>query len=138
MHRLMFQYDKIVIISSPLYYYWHNDTGITKSQWTPKRLDEFEAMDIQIAFFKERGIKQVYDRMLKYYVMVIVWQYEMLIVSDVISASEQKKYRKMMSKKLRRILLKHMSWWKTEWKRDKKVFDIAFPYVMRFYWLLKK
>ena len=35
--------------------YYFNPTGITKSAWTPKRLDAWEAYEQQIAFFEQRG-----------------------------------------------------------------------------------
>lgn len=54
-YRLLFAQEALTVIPAPLYAYYFNPTGITKSAWTPKRLDAWEAYEQQIAFFEQRG-----------------------------------------------------------------------------------
>ena len=54
-YKLLFAQDCITVIPAPLYAYFYNPTGITKSAWTPGRLDAWEAYEQQIAFFEQRG-----------------------------------------------------------------------------------
>lgn len=49
-YRLLFAQEALTVIPAPLYAYYFNPTGITKSAWTPKRLDAWEAYEQQIAF----------------------------------------------------------------------------------------
>lgn len=49
-YRLLFSQEALTVIPAPLYAYYFNPTGITKSAWTPKRLDAWEAYEQQIAF----------------------------------------------------------------------------------------
>ena len=58
-YRLLFESDRLAVIPAPLYAYFYNDTGITKSKWKPKRLDAWEAYEQQIAFFEERGLMEL-------------------------------------------------------------------------------
>lgn len=54
-YRLLFADDRISVIPAPLYAYYYNPEGITKSKWVPKRLDAWEAYEQQLAFFAGRG-----------------------------------------------------------------------------------
>lgn len=54
-YRLLFAQEVLTIIPAPLYAYYYNPTGITKSGWNVKSLDAWEAYEQQIAFFEQRG-----------------------------------------------------------------------------------
>lgn len=58
-YRLLFESDRLAVIPAPLYAYFYNDTGITKSKWKPKRLDAWEAYEQQIAFFDQQGLEDL-------------------------------------------------------------------------------
>ena len=54
-YRILFSYPQIAVIPAPLYAYYINPAGITKSVQTIKRYDVIQAYDDQISFFlKER------------------------------------------------------------------------------------
>lgn len=54
-YRILFAQETLSVILAPLYAYFVNSQGITKSNWTPKKLDAWEAYDQQIAFFEKMG-----------------------------------------------------------------------------------
>ncbi|MBO7253354.1 MAG: glycosyltransferase family 2 protein [Oscillospiraceae bacterium] len=54
-YRLLFADEKLAVIPAPLYAYYYNPEGITKSKWVPKRLDAWEAYEQQLTFFAERN-----------------------------------------------------------------------------------
>lgn len=58
-YRLLFTQEKLAVIFAPLYAYYQNDSGITKTNWTPRRLDAWEAYDQQIAFFRQLGREEM-------------------------------------------------------------------------------
>ena len=58
-YRLLFANEALAFIPAPLYAYFVNNQGITKSNWTPKRLDAWEAYDQQIAFFQKMGDEEL-------------------------------------------------------------------------------
>ena len=51
-YKLVLCSDKITIIDVPLYYYFTNLNGITKSKYSIKRLDIIEALEERISYFK--------------------------------------------------------------------------------------
>lgn len=59
-YKILFQYQRIAVVETPIYYYYFNYEGITKSSWTPKRLDGLEAVARQIEFFKKNHFERAY------------------------------------------------------------------------------
>lgn len=58
-YRLLFECGDLAVIPAPLYAYFYNAAGITKSAWVPKRLDAWEAYEQQIAYFEERNMPEL-------------------------------------------------------------------------------
>lgn len=54
-YRLLFSVDSIAFINETLYYYFRWPGSIMRRPWNPARLDEIDAIEGQLAFFKERG-----------------------------------------------------------------------------------
>lgn len=59
-HKLLFAHKKIAVIDAPLYAYFQNPEGITKSPWTPKRSDGAVALNQQRMYFKTRGFDRAH------------------------------------------------------------------------------
>lgn len=58
-YRLLFAAERIAYVEAPMYAYFVNMSGITKTGWSPKRLHAWEAYEQQIAFFEERGLEEM-------------------------------------------------------------------------------
>ena len=54
-YQILFRVPQISVIPAPLYAYYVNAEGITRSKWSPKRLDSWGAFEAQIRFFHETG-----------------------------------------------------------------------------------
>lgn len=61
-YKLLFSVDKICAIDKELYYYYYNESGITKVSWTPKRKNAIYAMKEQVKFFKKGKYMTAYRR----------------------------------------------------------------------------
>lgn len=66
-YRILFACENIAVLDAPLYGYYQNPTGIMGSTWNPKRLDRLEAIQKQIAFFKESGYTHIYKRAIHFF-----------------------------------------------------------------------
>ena len=55
--------EKIAVTPMPMYFYFQNTASITKSAWSPKRLDKVEALKAQTFYFKENGYSSAYRMM---------------------------------------------------------------------------
>lgn len=58
-YRLLFAQEALVYLPAPLYAYYQNPEGITKTTWSPGRLDAWEAYEQQIAFFRKMGDQEL-------------------------------------------------------------------------------
>lgn len=60
-YKLLFAQEKIGVIDAPLYYYYQNTEGITKSKWSPRRLDGVQGLKEQAAFFEKNALLKARD-----------------------------------------------------------------------------
>lgn len=60
-YRIIFSLNSIAVVDKSYYAYFSNPHSITNKMWTPKRMDDFEACEQQIAFFAERNIALMYE-----------------------------------------------------------------------------
>ncbi len=58
-HRLVFQDAFVSVVKSEEYFYFRREGSISKSRWSPRRLDAVEGMDAQIGFFEGRGLDRL-------------------------------------------------------------------------------
>lgn len=66
-YRLLFGQSLLAYVDAPLYGYFVNDAGAMRSAWKPKRMDLFDALDEQMAFFYQKGyIRIARDRAMYY------------------------------------------------------------------------
>ena len=66
-YRILFRQPQIVVTDMPLYCYFQNASGITKSRWTPKRMDSLQAQREQLQFLKENGFIRAHDQVAVWY-----------------------------------------------------------------------
>ena len=59
-YKLLFKEKKISYISVPLYFWWVNLNSITTKSWKPARLDQLDAIDEQVEYFKNNGYHRAY------------------------------------------------------------------------------
>ena len=59
-YRILYKYHKLAVIENPIYFYYFNPDSITKSAWSPKRLDGLEAVKNQISFFESNHYQKAY------------------------------------------------------------------------------
>lgn len=70
-HKIIFEQQYISVIEAPLYYYYTNQNGIVNSVWTLSKIDMFNAMEEQIAFFEEHGFTLALRMQIRRYLLSI-------------------------------------------------------------------
>ena len=73
-YQILFQFPRISVIPAPLYAYFVNMEGLTKSTWSPKWLDAWGALEEQIRFFHETGRTELEKRQILLYIGNIQFQ----------------------------------------------------------------
>lgn len=75
--RLIYNASHVVRISQPLYYYYQNDLGIMRKNYSLKRLDILKALEMRMQFFKEKELTELYYKdTYKYLCKILIQYYE--------------------------------------------------------------
>ena len=130
-YKILFDAEQIAVISSPLYFYYQNADGITKSNWSPKRLACIEAHNEQIEYFIKNGFHCAYLRSAK----ALLWE----IATQIGEVSQLKPSHKKSLRQLKRTLRKDIRLYKSDLhlsiSEDGILYERAYPICMKIYWL---
>ncbi|MGN0776116.1 MAG: glycosyltransferase family 2 protein [Candidatus Ventricola sp.] len=133
-YRVLFAQDQIALVDMPMYAYFANRQGITKSNWTEKRLDCLPALNEQLLYFKENGFDLAYADLLKRFRGCIYLQNK-----SATALADAKKRRKALFT-IRYNLKKHLIWNRNAYpfiESNLWYYEWAFPIEMRIYWYMK-
>ena len=127
-HKLLFACDKIAVIPEPLYAYFQNPEGITKSQWNPKRLDAAYGLNAQRLFFREKGFERAHRMAAAACASHLCGAIDRLRQFPG-SKKNMRKVRRMLRVILRQerrmFPFQKEHWWK---------YELAYPRAMYLYW----
>ncbi len=94
---LIYAADRVARIDAELYYYLQNDSGITGSEFSAKRLDILWAIEKRMEFYKSEGLTELYYKDLyKYLQKLLICHYKISRSKDndrAIKSELMKKYR---------------------------------------------
>ena len=104
-YRILFACDRISVLDAALYGYFQNDVGITKSNWSPRRMDAWAALEQQVSFLLDIGdIKNARNRVSAWWANV---SRQVKQIETGCKADEKQKYLHCCWKQQRRILKKY-------------------------------
>ncbi len=129
-YKALFASPAIAVIPAPMYYYFQNPSGITKSVWTGNRMDAIAAQLEQISFFKENGHKCAYTFSCNHSIRIIVYHMELAKASPL--ATEENIH--YLQKTLRKIIITNARALNNSKKENLWIYEIAFPIEMKYYW----
>ena len=127
-HKLLFACDKIAVIPEPLYAYYQNPEGITKSQWNPRRVDGAYGLNAQRLFFRERGFEKAHTM-----AAAACASHLCKVIDRLRQLPGSKKHLRKVRRLLRCVLRQERGmfpfrkehWWK---------YEQAYPRAMYLYW----
>ena len=134
-YKVLFQYSYIPFVVDSLYYYFQNKDGVSKTAWTPRRMDSLEALRNQVDYFKKNNLEKAYKRSIINAAINISNNYNQIIDSNKLIYKE--KYIEKLRIELRKIL---------RYKNAKRIipfneyiylYDIAYPCLMNQYWRIQ-
>lgn len=130
-YRILFEQEKVAVIETPMYAYYFNANSITKSAWTPKKMDSLAAIEGQIAFLKKNGFLDGYRYRAERYVRVLSWQLNLARENGYAGSM----YERILHRKLKLNLLRYHNMY--PFRRNECYYDQAFPKLMNIYWIIK-
>lgn len=131
-HRILFMFSKLSYVEEPLYSYYVNKEGITKSGWSPKRLDSIEAIARQICYMRENGYEMAYRYVIRKYGVNLSTQ---ILKIETCDNDTQCKYKNVLKFKLKNFLIKYHK--VITFKENIWIYECAFPRIIFCYWLVK-
>ena len=125
-YKLIFKYSDIAVVSIPLYYYFVNSEGITKSQWNKKRLVVLDALEQQIDFLNNNGFSKARYNSLD----ILISNYANCIIKLRELYPEEKKTIRVVKRKLKRVLKEEKL--EPNDPKNKTVFIALHPHRLKF------
>ncbi|MBO5066656.1 MAG: glycosyltransferase family 2 protein [Clostridia bacterium] len=134
-YKVLHKCKKIAYTDLQLYYYLRNENGISRSPWNTSELVIFDAMEEQLKFYKEKGLKRAYEKEFELFVHHHAYQ----IVRIKENKADLKK-NKAILKDIKKTLKKYL-------KENKDKFNVhnmsysyeaAYPFIMKLYALASK
>ncbi len=131
-YKLFFACDKVAYVNMPMYCYFQSANSITRSEWTPKRLDAISAHQEAIEFFSKNSYHKAKKVQLIAYIRSLANNIWGIKQSPYCSKYAQE------SRDLRNKLRKTIKEYKNLGERidihsQRYVYDAAYPQRMRWY-----
>ena len=127
-YQLLFKCNQLAIITDPLYYYFYNTSGITKSQWSPNRLDDLDAVKEQISFFSTHCFEHALVCTLNDYFWLLCKN-----ISILKSLPMYKNYYKILRKELREAIRKYKKQTDLSIDKNRYIYTSAYPFLGKQY-----
>ena len=132
-YQILFSQETVAVTDLQMYAYFYNYVGISKSDWSIKRLDALPALKEQVDFFQKNGYKAAYELAATNYAAKLLYNEKNLRASDLPDAVKRSR-----GKQLRRAvwaaLWKHRSYYL---RKERGVYVEAFPAVTAAYRFVK-
>lgn len=127
-YQVLFRSPKVGVIEKPMYFYYMNPEGIVHSEWTPRKLDDLEATEQQLAFFQKTGNAEMYAYTVRDYINLMVYNLKILKGN-----SEYRSYQRQIRQKLRRTLSQEKKTIGLSFREDFRAYKYAYPVLSKIY-----
>lgn len=127
-YKVLFQSKNTSVVNYPLYYYFTNDDGIVHSKFNVRRLDNLEACENQLEYFKTIKNDEMYEYILKDYFHLLLYS-----LRQMKGNKEFKKHEKIVRNKLRMTIKIHEKRLKMNFSKDFNTYKYAYPLKAKIY-----
>lgn len=134
-YKVLYKCKKFAYTGVGPYYYFLNDSGITRAPWTTKELVIFDAMEEQLKFYKEKGLKKAYEKEFQLFVHHHAYQ-----IVRIKQNKEDFKKNKAILKDIKKTLRKYLKENKDKFNVHNMTYsyEAAYPFIMSLYALASK
>ena len=132
-YKILFRFPTVAVIPAPLYFYYTNPESITKSGVTRFKTDAFEAIEEQIAYFRQMGFDAAARGQIRMYICKV---YDKLAwFADHPNSNNE--YQAWVQKKRWKIMVEYVPVLKPEEDGDGWVLTRTYPKTMWLYWRVR-
>ena len=133
-HCILFRCASIVVIEAPLYFYFTNPSGITKSKWYPEKIQALNALKTQINFYKTHNFTRAQAACVRNCMNCGISQLEAISILPLHKHTKNK-YRRKIVHMLAEILRKNIEVFPIT--ENYWIYELVFPRRMKLYWILR-
>ena len=133
-YKLLFQNEICAFVNQPLYYYFMNTDSITKSVWTPKRLDSIDARKGSVSYFRNNNYVAAYRYAVSHLAENVFVNSRRLIKSN---SNNKVQLTFRLRKNMKYALAKGKSYKLFPLEEYIHYYELGFPIKMRCYWYWK-
>lgn len=134
-YKVLHKCEKIAYTELQLYYYFHNEQGISHAPWKPSELVVFDAMQEQLQFYKGKGLQKAFEKEFELFVHHHAYQ--------IVRIKENKKdlnKNKAKLKEIKKTLRNYLKENKDKFNVHNMTYsyEAAYPIFMKLYALASK
>ena len=101
-HRVLFKYEKQSLVPAPLYAYFTNPGSIMRVNWSPRRMDAWEAFESQVTYFDNRKDREMAELCLGRYLENA--NNQLIQLSQLEDQTQYASYVPLVKKKIRSLI----------------------------------
>ena len=132
-YKILYKAGNIAFCDFKMYYYFMNFNGITKSKYTIRQMDEIIAVEERNLFIKKnKDLKRYFGQATKQLIKVYWNQY--------LSVAKEEQYKEIqcdITNRMRKQLIFYGKKANVDISHYANYYDIAFPNLMKVYWIWK-
>lgn len=132
--KIIFAVSKLAYVPSALYYYYFNPNGISKSEWSIKKLDALEAFQAQIYFFKNHNFMRAFKKSVYALLTSIEKNIHQITISNI-EPKQKKELIRALDKTRKKTIKSNKKFF--DFKVDKAFYEMAYPNLMSLCWIYK-
>lgn len=125
-HRLLFRCEKVSISTKKLYYYNQTGLSIMRSDWSPRKMDDLDAYEEQIRFFRDRGCRNAFEDAIRGYFFSLAQQ-----LNDTAGDATLKGYYEILRSRLKYALKEYGGYAKINLWRTPEMYHHIYPLTSR-------
>ena len=127
-YKALFKCDKVGVINSQMYYYFMNSDSIIHQKWTPRKMDDLEAAEQQMAFFDKIKNEEVYRYIVGDYMKLCIYG-----IRELSKSGEYPEYKKLLRKNLRKTLHREKNRIGFTVNKNFEIYKYAYPNFAKIY-----
>lgn len=134
-YKTLYKCESLVFLNEPLYCYFKNEEGITRSPWNKSELVVFEGMKEQLEFYKINGYEKAYKKELELFVHHHAYQIAR-IKANKTDFKKNKPVLKALKADLKRYLREYKNIFNVH--NMSYSYEAAYPVFMKLYGFVSK
>ena len=132
-YKILFDYESVAVLAAPLYAYFRNLDGITKSGIAQFRIDSYAALEEQIEYFHNAGFHRAERAQICELLLKVQHKLEWFAKNPDV----EREFLHLMKKLRRKIILQYIARLDPSNDMDGWTLTRVFPKIMWFYWRIR-